>query len=85
MPLSSLVLDADGPTMIRAGSFGFVTCNICGNTWGEVQFGLDGSVRTRMLGGYPVTPPEAAFLAWVPRIFQSRHFGVRVAGQALVT
>ena len=42
--------------MIRAGSFGFV---------GEVQFGLDDSVRTRMLDGYPVTPPEAAFLALV--------------------
>jgi hypothetical protein len=47
LPLSSVVLDADGgPTTIRIGSFGFVTCNIYGDTWEEVQFGLDDSVRT---------------------------------------
>jgi hypothetical protein len=53
-------LDADGPTTIRAGGFGFVT--FAGNTWERFN-----SVRTGMFGGYPVTPPEAAFLALVPK------------------
>lgn len=48
---------------------------------GRFNSGLMDSVRTRMYGGYPVTPPEAAFLALVPRVFQSRSFGVRVAGR----
>ena len=40
MPLSSVVLDADGPTTIRVGSFGFVPCNIYGNTWGRFNSGF---------------------------------------------
>jgi hypothetical protein len=70
LPLSSPVLDADGPTTIRTGSFGFVTCSICGTTGREgFNFGLDHSVRT--LGSIWLLRRRPHSWPWFPEFFKA--------------